>query len=78
MAHGTSVSIDQAAEQTPGAAVSLLAAGAGIRQMLAEQLHDAKLTASVPDVLAKFAVLAAISLAGHAAQLNALALLEDR
>ena len=77
MAHGTSVSIDQAVEQTAAVAVSLSAIAVEIRAVLTEERHDPGLTATVVASHAKRAALAATSLAGFAGQLAVLAMLGD-
>lgn len=78
MAHATSVSIDQAVEQTVAIAGSLSAIGVEIQAVLAEERHAPELTATVIDAQAKRAALAATSLAGLAGQLHVLATRGDR
>jgi hypothetical protein len=78
MAHGSSVSIDQATEQTGGVVVSLLTGGAEIRAKFAERSYVAEVAAPQPDQHARTGVPAAIPLAGHAGRLNVLPLLEER
>ena len=78
MAHGRSVSIDQATGQTASAAVLLLAAGGEIRAVFAGQPHAAELAVPVPGEQARTTLLAAIPFASHAGQLNVVPSLEER
>ena len=70
MAHGTSVSIDQAVEQTAAVAVSLSAIRGEIQTVLSEERHAPGLTATVLATHAKRAALVATSLAGLARHTN--------